>query len=212
MFFQDKTPMTLRQSVSLTLGMINQYQQPHRAYHNLKHIEFMMSRLEVMEDNDTYPVNVELMTYAIIFHDWFYEVGAKDNELKSAHYASTWLRKFNNPLSEVVGQLILATREHRLVEGKIGPLNLHEALLLDLDMLILATSPEAYKAYANGVRKESLTVYSVADYLRGREHWLVNTLARKKLFNLPIFNGAEEVARRNMEEEITSLREEWRRS
>jgi len=90
------------------------YSEPHRRYHNLSHID---SCLSIFDTNRQYASNRDLIEISIWFHDVVYDVQRKDNEVKSAHYATDKLRSYglnDADLGAIYG-LILAT-DHRLLQ------------------------------------------------------------------------------------------------
>lgn len=87
--------------------LLDAYNQPHRVYHNLEHIEScltILDRVSAILDN---PDAVEL---AIWFHDVIYKLGANDNEPLSADLFMTLTDgQFSDELRHSVYQHIMAT-------------------------------------------------------------------------------------------------------
>ena len=59
--------------------VIKRYSEKHRHYHNWQHIQEMFSLADSLNIKLS-----EAQMIAIIFHDVVYNIGDKDNELKSA--------------------------------------------------------------------------------------------------------------------------------
>lgn len=98
-----------------------------------------------------------------------------------------------------VERLILATKHTRT------PSTSDEALIVDIDLAILAASPRGYDRYARAIRKE----YSFVkrdDFRKGRAEVLKSFLKRPSIYVTPTFRHRyEHNARANVEREIESL-------
>jgi predicted metal-dependent HD superfamily phosphohydrolase len=174
-----------------------QYSAKNRFYHNLLHLENMIQQLaEIAENND---MDMDSLLFAIYFHDIIYDVQKNDNEYNSSLYFEEMLinTHFNN--IEKVKTLILKTKDHK------GTTNYDENILLDLDLLILGSAEEIYAKYANNIRKE-YSIFSDADYKKGRKSVLEHFLALDKIYSTDYFyQKYESRARKNIEREYTQL-------
>ena len=132
------------------------YGAPERAYHNLNHILDCLARLDEFANLAAEPFCVEM---AIWFHDIVYDTHASDNEEQSAEAA--WEFLGNSPAAKTVSRLILATA-HRT-----EPTDQDSKLICDIDLSILGSEPQAYRAYAEAVRREYSWV-AAADFRAGR--------------------------------------------
>ncbi len=63
--------------------LASQYNEPHRAYHNSHHIADCLKQLNSAPSITS---NVDAIELALWFHDVIYEMGANDNERRSARY------------------------------------------------------------------------------------------------------------------------------
>ena len=61
------------------------YQEKHRAYHNLEHVNDCLNQLDNFESEIT---DKHIIEMAIWYHDIIYNPYGKNNELKSAEEAS----------------------------------------------------------------------------------------------------------------------------
>lgn len=170
-------------------NLIQRYGQPHRAYHNLKHIEALLKLL---------PEETEL-EFAAWFHDAIYDPKRNDNEEQSAALAEQQLTSLgiDQTLIGRVAGLILATKTHQTNDALM-------ALFVDADLSILGAEPQTYDAYARAIRREYAWV-SEADYHAGRSRVLQNFLKRERIFQTDMFEGFEAKARENMERELKGL-------
>jgi predicted metal-dependent HD superfamily phosphohydrolase len=180
--------------------LITAYSQPDRHYHNLNHIDRMLTTLDRFTSHIQDPISVSLAAW---FHDLIYDPQAADNEVHSAKAALKLLDNLGVSTNESdrIQQLILATQWHQIdgVDSDIW-------ILLDADLAILGTDREQYQVYARSIRRE----YSwVSDdlYREGRIRVLESFLQRDRLyFTDLLFDELEAIARLNIQQEIFSLK------
>ena len=180
--------------------LVERWSEPHRHYHTVDHLSFMLSIVDKFSREADDPDVVRLAAW---FHDCIYEPERTDNEIKSAELAATVLGKLRvdtDRVAEVV-RLVWLTTLHNVEEG-----DRDGALLCDADLAILATTPERYADYAAAVRAEYAHVPD--DLFRaGRIAVLGKLWELPQLYHLPPLREAwEAAARANIEAEISSLR------
>jgi predicted metal-dependent HD superfamily phosphohydrolase len=175
--------------------LIAAYAAPHRHYHTLAHIEDCLDRLARV--NGLSAAEREILTEAIWWHDVVYDPIRSDNEELSACLAEQHVVA---DMRREVGRLIRLTRTHQVEAGdRLG------AILISIDLAILATEPERYDAYAAAIRKEFAHVPD-ADYRAGRSDVLRRFAARPVIFPDASFARAfERKARDNLARELASL-------
>jgi predicted metal-dependent HD superfamily phosphohydrolase len=188
--------------------LVAAYTQPDRHYHNLHHIDNLLTIIDrdllALQD----PISVSL---AVWFHDFIYDSQVSDNEIQSANAARELLINIDRidasltpqiqPRIDRVEQLILATHGHQ-----IDPDDPDLGIFLDADLAILGTDPATYRDYARSIRREYSWV-SDTDYRTGRSHVLASFLDRNRLYCTDLlFTELESIARLNLESEIASLR------
>jgi len=124
-------------AASAWVSLASHYTEAHRHYHNLTHIDRMLSYLDSVAPGH---IAIEL---AIWFHDVIYNPLARDNEARSADF---FVEQFGNTvtvsLAETVHRLIIATDPKRSRSGEAD-----ENLLIDIDLSILGSPPEYYEKY-----------------------------------------------------------------
>ena len=169
------------------------YSEEHRAYHNLTHVDRMLSWLdESGEASDP----VEL---AIWFHDAIYDPLSSHNEAKSAQYFSDSLGLFiGGNLSEDVERLVMATDPTHSRSGRED-----EDLIIDIDLSILGSQPEDYDAYQAAVRSEYSSVPD-AEFSAGRRSILQSFLS-DRIYATEFFSQLEEQARSKIKGELGAL-------
>lgn len=183
-----------------TFGLLHKlYSEPHRAYHNLDHVRFLLALFDEFSERLEDKITV---FFTIWFHDAVYDPQKKDNEKQSARLAAERLRKSIVPpekISKIV-KLILATEKHSAEN-----LDSDGKLFLDFDLAILGSDGGVYGEYAKAIRKEYSFV-SENDYKIGRGKILRDFLRRDFIFLTDIMRESFEAnARRNIEREILEL-------
>ncbi len=128
-------------------NLVARYAEPHRAYHNLTHIEHCLNEFEAARSLAPHPNAIEM---AIWFHDVVYDPKAKDNEERSAEMAVAVAKAARVPaaFARRLSELILATKHVQ------PPDNPDAALLVDVDLSILGQPPERFDEYERQIRQE----------------------------------------------------------
>lgn len=182
--------------------LILRWSEPHRAYHTLRHLRFVLS---IVDDHAAMADDPDAVRLAAWFHDAIYDpttVGEPSNEQRSADLAAAMLPSLRigpDRVAEVV-RLVLLTAGHRVADG-----DRDGALLADADLAILAASDEEYRAYASAVRDEYAHVPTDA-FRAGRAAVLVSILDLPTLYRLPELRDAwESQARANLTAEVDRL-------
>lgn len=173
------------------------YAQPHRAYHNLDHINDCLRQL----DASGAPQDLAL-ELAIWYHDAIYEPLSPTNEqdsaaLLQAHADSLGL---DNALVDNARRLILITKHYDRAHAP------DEQLLADIDRSVLARDPQGYDDYASAIRAEYASVDDQR-YRKGRGEFLRSQLAQPRLFftDWAARAGLERRARVNIQRELAAL-------
>ena len=178
------------------------YNEPHRKYHNLSHIDFCLAELSKMQVDDPSRSQIEL---ALWFHDIIYDPHAKDNERKSAAV----FRKFAlegqlpDPFIETVVTMIEATEKHQ-----VPPEQDHFAtrLFLDLDLAILGADENIFWTYDRAIRAEYKWVPKTF-YRSQRSKILKSFLERPTIYFTTEFQKLYEArARHNLNQSIDRLK------
>lgn len=171
---------------------------PARHYHNLDHLEHIFTTLDLIQNPQS---NIRALQLAVWFHDFVYDSRALDNEEQSATQAEEWLTHWNapEPLRHLVATIILATKKHQA-----APYDFDTQTFLDADLAILSESPEIYQAYAHAIRHEYAWVPD-HDFRAGRSNVLQSFLQRPHIYFTPQMKPREEIARKNMQAELSRL-------
>ena len=170
------------------------YSSPLRRYHNLNHLQNMAENLvDIKPDFDP------IIGLAIVYHDLVYNTLRKDNEERSANVAVVRMREILSDSDlDRLHRYIVATKTHSPGDEWLN-------ILLDIDLSILAKSPQEYKAYSRQIRIEYLWCPSLL-YKNGRIKVLESFLNRDFIYQTDYFrNKWEKQARENIRLEIESL-------
>ena len=180
-------------SVGVWNRLFQRYSEPHRSYHNLRHVNSMLDELDrVMQGG----VAMEL---AIWFHDVIYDPKSKDNETRSAEFFEACMGGIvAAPLADEVVRLIEATDYSRERSGRQD-----EDLIRDIDLSVLAADPADYLAYCSAIRAEYSHVTD-PDFVVGRLA-ILKRLSVSPIYFTDHFLELEEAASRNIDSEIKRL-------
>jgi predicted metal-dependent HD superfamily phosphohydrolase len=176
--------------------LVAAYTAPGRHYHNLAHIEDCLGSLARVENLS--PLEREILSEAIWWHDVVYDATRADNEELSARLAEQHVRE---DLRQEVGRLIRLTKTHAVQpDDRLG------AILISIDLSILGAEPARYDAYAAAIRQEFIHVPD-GDYRAGRAKLLGQFAGRPVIFPDADFAARyDRQARENLARELASLR------
>jgi predicted metal-dependent HD superfamily phosphohydrolase len=176
------------------------YAEPHRRYHTRAHIEDCLGKLAAVQGLSAR--ERRLLEWAIWWHDAIYDPRRADNEERSAEMADRDLRGLGVNAEDrgEIDRLIRLTKGHEVPPGdRMG------ALLVSIDLSILAAEPAHYDAYAKAVREEYAHVPEPA-FRAGRAAVLRRFLQAPVLFPDPALASRwDNPARENLARELAAL-------
>ena len=181
--------------------LVKLYSQPHRAYHNLQHLQTMLTEFDSARQLCANPEAVEM---AIWFHDAVYDTHAKDNEEKSAALCAEILRAalVSTEFIERVGALILTTKHASTPDAAQDS---DASVLVDADLAVLGKPAEEFDRYERNIRAEYAWVSADA-FRAGRTTVLRSFLDRPRIFATEHFHKLyEATARLNLANSIKAL-------
>lgn len=174
------------------------YREPHRHYHTLAHVSVCLSLFDSVRSELDDPLAVEL---ALWLHDVIYDPTQNDNEDRSARYAEAVLGRLGVSPG-VIGKVVTSIE---VTQHPSVPKHHDEALMVDIDLSILAAPAEAYRTYAAQIRQEYRHVPE-ALYCEGRAKVLECFLHQAAIYHTPGFRERNEAeARANLAEELRRL-------
>lgn len=180
--------------------LLAMYAEPHRYYHNRRHISDCLSEFDQVRQ---LAIESNAVEFAIWFHDAVYNPHAADNEERSADLASECLKAGGATpvLVNSVRQLILATKLH---DGTLHP---DASLLVDVDLTILGQPTERFWEYEKQIRAEYSWVETTI-FAEKRAEILERFLARDRIYHTKYyFERLETQARTNLRASIQRLRQ-----
>lgn len=147
-------------ATGLGAALLDRWQEPHRHYHDVRHLAQVLAALSQLASG-TMPRPVVLAAW---FHDAVHDGTAGEDEERSALLAEAELPAAGLPAAEVaeVARLVRLTTRHNPEPGdELG------ALLVDADLSVLGLPGGRYHVYSRDVRLE-YAVLSDDEFARGR--------------------------------------------
>lgn len=187
-------------SLGMLDDLIAMYGDQQRYYHNWKHVEACLKKLESYSydriENYTPPAfgRLEYMraAYALIMHDAVYDTRSPRNEENSAFLASAIAG------STFANDLILGTKKHKLSKDNT------QNVVNDIDMSILGSPKLEYQGYIGNIRQEHCFI-SNEGFAHGRAEWVQSTLASPIFHTSYYFDKYEDQARKNLKLELFNM-------
>jgi len=188
-------------------NLLDRWSEPHRRYHTVGHLHEVLDRVEELAPHAETGAggaapDIDAVLLAAWFHDAVYKPWHSENEERSARLAERALPEAGVPSArtESVARLVRLTVHHDPEPGDV-----EGELLCDADLAVLAGSPDAYAAYASGVRAEYDFVPD-PDFRAGRAAVLRQLLGHERMFRTAYAYGHwEAAARRNLRTELELL-------
>ena len=161
----------------LYVELVSRWSDPHRHYHDVRHLAGTLGALDQLEDDVASSPVVQLAAW---FHDAVYEGVAGVDEQQSADLAEQMLGDLPpRDVGEVV-RLVLLTSHHHPEPGDAAG-----AALCDADLAILGAIPGRYDVYVRDVRLDYAHVDD-ASWVVGRTAVLDSLLALEPLYRTPV--------------------------
>ena len=194
------THLTTNQTLinKLWAEIATHYGKRNRHYHNLYHLDSLLSELLIIQDKIT---DWQIIVFSIAYHDIIYNILKKDNEEKSASLAYERLGLLNLAINrrEKCREQILTTKGH--YHGNDSDTN----YFTDADLAILGSNYFRYKKYTEHIRKE-YSMYPELIYKPGRQKVLHQFLQMPTIYKTDYFiERYEQQARNNIQSELNEL-------
>src|SRR4051794_13414889 len=194
------THLTTNQTLinKLWAEIATHYGKGNRHYHNLYHLDSLLSELLIIQDKIT---DWQIIVFSIAYHDILYDILKKDNEEKSAGLAYERLGLLNiiTHRKEKCREQILTTKGH--YKSNDSDTN----YFTDADLAILGSNYFKYKKYTKYIRKE-YRMYPDLIYKPGRQKVLHHFIKMPTIFKTDYFiEKYEQQARNNILFELKEL-------
>lgn len=156
--------------------LADRYGEPHRAYHNMSHVEDVLASLGILMDaggeesaamaaGASMPADVAVVTLAAFFHDAIYDPKSATNEKDSADLFLEFASELDGALArrgarcagmvDRVEECVIATATHVASANEArGANDTLLATFLDADMSVLGRDAAKYDEYAGCIRRE----------------------------------------------------------
>lgn len=187
-------------------NLITLWSTPDRAFHNLRHLIDLLTRVDELSEETRNP---DLVRLAAWYHGAIFSVSADQamhrngGEDEAASAALAYEELTTAGVSEKnanrVAELIMNLRRHDLPTSDIDA-----AALSDADLGCLAIEPQRYREYSHLIYSEYAHL-PLLSYLRTRTTIVRKLLARDRLFASPLGQHWERPARENLEAELRRL-------
>ena len=187
-------------------NLIMLWSTPDRAFHNLRHLIDLLTRVDELREETRNP---DLVRLAAWYHGAIFSVSADQamhrngGEDEAASAALAYEELVAAGVSEKnanrVAELIMNLRRHDLPTSDIDA-----AALSDADLGCLAIEPQRYREYSRLIYSEYAHL-PLLSYLRTRTTIVRKLLARDRLFASPLGQRWELPARENLEAELRRL-------
>jgi len=178
--------------------LVKHYSEKGRFYHNLNHLNSLLQQILPLADLIK---DLDMVLFAVYYHDVVYSVLRKDNEEKSALFADKRLNALNVKVNRIAlcNKHILASKAHRVSDDS------DTNFFTDADLAVLGQDWSAYKIYTEGVRKE-YWIYPDIIYKPGRKKVVEHFLRMGKIYKTePFYAKFENQARLNLKRELEEL-------
>ena len=185
-------------SVPELTAVLSAWSEPHRHYHDQRHLRECLDRWADWGHLADRPGEVAL---ALWYHDAVYAPKDSDNELRSAVWAVRAMTKagLDADISQRVHDLIMATCHDAPAPARDAE------LVVDIDLATLGADPERFEAYDRDVRKEYAWVPFFL-YKRKRRVVLQAFLDRPRIYATDVAHAALETnARLNLSSALERL-------
>jgi predicted metal-dependent HD superfamily phosphohydrolase len=179
--------------------LVDRYREPHRYWHNERHIAECLDTLEANRDLALCPA---VLALALAYHDAVYDVKGNDNEAQSALLCLQDCQKLGiaPELSQYASRMILEGTAHH--SGK-APQDPDAKLVHDIDLLGLAAKPKQFREMSRLLALEYFNKFGAEEYRQGRLRFLQCFQARNVIFLTERFyNKYEMRARKNITKSI----------
>jgi predicted metal-dependent HD superfamily phosphohydrolase len=178
-------------------GIFTSYQEEHRSYHNLQHIQDSLSALDKVNDlNDK-----RTLELAIWYHDIIYVPASSRNESESVNRMKKDFETFATTIDlDKTSQLILCSPS----DARVRELSQEEKYFLDIDYSVIGRKKIEYLAYSQKIRQENSRIPRWIYNMKRRS--FLKSLANKELFFTPFFrDNFSAQARENIRDELKSM-------
>lgn len=182
-------------------NIATRYNEKHRHYHNLSHLDAVFFQFDQVRH---LLFEQDAVAFALFFHDVIYDPESQTNELDSAVFAEEILKhlpKMDDHGVTLIKNMILATESHNEYYN-------HDVkYMLDIDLSVLGSDEDTYRAYAKNIRKEYAHIKNDGEFYTARRDRFLIPFSKRQIFKTASFqNKFEDQAHKNIKRELTQIR------
>lgn len=180
-------------------NIIERYSEPHRKYHDLYHLEYMLKTMYKLCVSKEFSIlGIEALVWAILYHDSVYNIPDPDKRNEELS-AELFLKDHaDHSYAEFIAEAILSTKTHILPENA----STISKYLVDLDLWALGDEEE-YETNSLFIQAE--VGATDKEWRIGRKAWLKSFLERDRIYYTPHGELREEWARDILENDLAIL-------
>ena len=185
-------------------NVITAYTEPHRKYHDIDHLHYMINRLLAFFPHLN-KETIDCILWATMYHDIVYNIPASPDGTNEDLSADLFLKDHgDHTWAEYIAIAIRHTRTHILPKtrerGLVWTITEH---LIDLDLWALSDEEEYLK---NNAKIKAENNATDEQWIEGRGKWLEGFLERDQIYYTDLGKTREAEARRILENDLKSLR------
>lgn len=185
-------------------NVIAAYTEPHRKYHDIDHLHYMINRLLAFFPHLN-KETIDCILWAIMYHDIVYNIPASPDGSNEDLSAALFLEEHgDHTWAEYIAIAIQHTRTHILPKNrKLGLVWTITEHLIDLDLWALSDEAEYLK---NNAKIKAENNATDEQWIEGRGKWLEGFLERDQIYYTDLGQTREAMARRILEADLADLR------
>jgi predicted metal-dependent HD superfamily phosphohydrolase len=200
----------------IEISIRSMYDQKHRYYHNIKHINNCLKRVkEYRRETKTESDCDNLLNFAILTHDIIHHPGSTGDEINSAFVAKAFVQQLGTRIfrdmepQDIVNELesMIYVTSHVVAPHSPHREHCSEAIIADCDLYVLGSPPETFEKYEANIRKEYKYLRD-SYYNNRRIKFLEQIINKPNIFWTEYFRDTyEQQARTNIRSTLSKLRE-----
>lgn len=180
-------------------NIIERYSEPHRHYHDLYHLEYMLKTMYgLFVDEEFSVLGVQSLVWAILYHDSVYNVPDPDKRNEELSAELFLEDHADHRYAEFITEAIRSTKTHILPEDA----SILTKYLVDLDLWALGNEEEYL---TNSLFIQAEVGATDKEWRIGRKAWLESFLERDQIYYTPHGILREKQAREILEKDLAIL-------
>ena len=180
-------------------NIIERYSEPHRKYHDLYHLEYMLKTMyKLFAGEELSVLGVQALVWAIVYHDSVYNIPDPDKRNEELSAELFLEDHADHSYAEFIAEAIRSTKTHILPKDA----SILSKYLVDLDLWALGDEEE-YQTNSLFIQAE--VGATDKEWRIGRKAWLESFLKRDQIYYTPHGVLREKQAREILEKDLAVL-------